>query len=430
MRRMLLTEVVRPAESVRGRLGALLLASELWVVGAAVAAGMVVTRALPFAVAGAAFYWLVRRAVTGVWTARTPNDWAIALLVLMLPMTLWASSDPATTLPQVWRLLGGVALYYAIVNWCSSPSRLRLVVLGATLVGLGLAVSAPFSVTVPPDKLPFVPNIVFTQSRILVSDPVNPNVMAGALVILVPCACALLLFAWRVQHWATRLALSISLLGMAVILVLTQSRGALLGLAASIALIVWLRWRFGWLLVCVPGLVAVAGLARVDPIALLGLLTPSRSLEGVESRPDIWARAIAMIQDHPFTGIGMGLFQGVADRFYPFMSASPEVPHAHQLLLQVAVDLGIPGLITWLAILFGVVGMSWTLWRRGRVDGDAWLAGLGAGLLAAQAALMMHGLVDAVTWGMVRTAVVIWAVWGIAGAAYRLSGPARPVEDL
>jgi putative inorganic carbon (HCO3(-)) transporter len=170
---------------------------------------------------------------------------------------------------------------------------------------------------------------------------------------------------------------------------------------------------------------AAMSMMRLDPAALLELLTPSRSLEGAESRPVIWWRAIAMIQDHPVTGIGMGLFQPVADHWYPFMSVNPEVPHAHQLLLQVAVDLGLPGLISWLAILFGIVAMNWSVYRTAMSTNDRWLAGLGTGLLASQAGLVLHGLVDAVTWGMVRTAVVLWGLWGLVSAAHKLSATAR-----
>jgi len=54
--------------------------------------------------------------------------------------------------------------------------------------------------------------------------------------------------------------------------------------------------------------------------------------------------------------------------------------------------------------------------HKGKSQGNAWLLGLGAGLLAAQAALVVHGLTDAVTWGMVRSAPVVWLIWGFCAA--------------
>jgi putative inorganic carbon (HCO3(-)) transporter len=126
-----------------------------------------------------------------------------------------------------------------------------------------------------------------------------------------------------------------------------------------------------------------------------------------------------MIQDFPFTGIGMGSFTEVADRLYPFFLFMPgSVEHAHNLFLQVAVDLGLPGLIAWLAILFGALFTTWQVFRTGRRLGQSWLVGLGAGLLAAQSALVVHGFTDAVLWGMVRTAPLVWFIWGMAVTKY------------
>ena len=51
-------------------------------------------------------------------------------------------------------------------------------------------------------------------------------------------------------------------------------------------------------------------------------------------RLEIWQRAIYVIQDFPFTGIGMGTFGPVAQTLYPFFgtNANALVPHAHNIL--------------------------------------------------------------------------------------------------
>jgi putative inorganic carbon (HCO3(-)) transporter len=149
-----------------------------------------------------------------------------------------------------------------------------------------------------------------------------------------------------------------------------------------------------------------------------GLLFKSQAVDTLEKRTEIWSRALYMIQDFPFTGIGMGTFQPIATMLYPFFLADPnaQIPHAHNLFLQVAVDLGIPGLIAWLAILMLVIIAAWQVYRHGTATGNQWLAGLGAGLLCSQVALIVHGLTDAVTWGT-RPAIIVWAIWGLAMAA-------------
>jgi putative inorganic carbon (HCO3(-)) transporter len=184
-----------------------------------------------------------------------------------------------------------------------------------------------------------------------------------------------------------------------------------------VALLVLLRWRWGWIGVGVGALLSAGVVWRVGWARLLDMILVGTTLSGGDGRFQIWQRALYMIQDFPFTGIGMGLFGDVAAALYPFPGRVPGVeprfmPHAHQLFLQVAVDMGIPGLAAWLAVFVGVLVAGGQIYRLARQQEQRWLMGLVAGLLAAQVALTVHGLLDAVTWGMVRPAPVVWGLWG------------------
>jgi putative inorganic carbon (HCO3(-)) transporter len=65
-----------------------------------------------------------------------------------------------------------------------------------------------------------------------------------------------------------------------------------------------------------------------------------------------------------------------------------------------------------------MVATSWSVYYHGFRLKDLLTEGIGAGLLCSQAALLTHGITDAVTWGVVRPAPLVWAVWGIAVAAW------------
>ena len=56
-----------------------------------------VERLLPVALLGAAFFWPVRWLAHGRLTVRTPGDWPVGLLVMMVPVTLWATALPEVT---------------------------------------------------------------------------------------------------------------------------------------------------------------------------------------------------------------------------------------------------------------------------------------------------------------------------------------------
>ena len=140
---------------------------------------------------------------------------------------------------------------------------------------------------------------------------------------------------------------------------------------------------------------------------------------GVEERLDIWSRSVYILRDFAPTGVGMGSFTETADTFYPFSLSPPgTIYHAHNLFLQIGIDLGIIGLIAWLAVLLTILALSWQLYRPKTPTRSKVAVGLGAGLLCSQLALMIHGVTDAVTWGMVRPAPLVWALWGLAVAAW------------
>ncbi len=388
--------------------------------GAAAFAGSQQIAWLAGAVLLAGLFWPLRRAATGRWSVRTPLDWPLAWLLLLIPVTLWASAVPEKTLPQVLRLLTGAALFYALVNWRRmGGENLRLAADGLLAVGLLLALAAPFMVQWNTLKLAFIPPGLYAPFRLLATDPANPNVMAGSLVLLLPVGAGLLLYAWReMKAWERLLAAGFVLLGGGM-LALTQSRGAWLALLVALAILVWLRFRWGWALVLGGGVAGLGLAAWAGPARLANALVSSATLGGLQGRLEVWSRAVYMLQDFPFTGIGMGAFTETADRLYPFFSYAPgTVEHAHNLFLQVGVDLGLPGLIAWLAILFGCLAAAWRASRGARRASQPWLEGLGAGLLGAQAALVVHGLTDAVTWGMVRPAPLVWLVFGLCVAAF------------
>ncbi len=132
------------------------------------------------------------------------------------------------------------------------------------------------------------------------------------------------------------------------------------GLAAAV--IIMLRFRWGWLLTLITGAGAL-GVAYyfLDVPRLLRWLRSSFLVGELAGRIELWARGIFMLEDFFFTGIGMGTYAQTANALYPLRSVAP--PHAHNLFLQVGLDLGMPGLLAWLAIFLVVTWAAWRLTR-------------------------------------------------------------------
>jgi exopolysaccharide biosynthesis WecB/TagA/CpsF family protein len=362
-----------------------------------------------------------RRVLDHHWM-RTPLDLAVAGLAIMIPVSLWASALPQVTLIQVCRLITGIGLFYAITGWATTTHKLKSFPWIFTITGLGLAIYGLLNVDWILEKLAFLPVSVYTHLPRWGADTIHPNVLAGSLLLLFPVCAAILVFAWKESHSALRWMLLVATGVMLAVLGLSQSRGAMLGLGAALAVLTLLRWRQSWMwLLPILAFVLVA-LSVYSPSLILDSTTastePARKLEG---RMEIWSRGLYMVQDYPFTGVGMGLYGQIADRIYPFFINAPgSVPHAHNLPLQIAVDLGIPGLIFWLGAFGAITAAMWNSFQQTRdfEPGRRWLPGLAAGFLGSQAALVFHGLLDATTWGMVRPAPLVWGLWGAACAAF------------
>jgi len=130
---------------------------------------------------------------------------------------------------------------------------------------------------------------------------------------------------------------------------------------------------------------------------------------------EIWQRAIYMIQDFPFTGVGIGTFDPVAHVLYPFFLVGPDVqiPHAHNMLLTVAVDLGIPGLVFYVALLSGFAFSAWRAYQKASRLLRALIVGLACGMLAHQ----IFGIMDAFMLGT-KLGAVMWLFFGLVTSLY------------
>lgn len=392
-----------------------LVSAELWVVGGVVIGSILYPRILPAAVIIAAVFWPLRKLACGHWSVRTPCDYPILLLLLMAAVSAWITPLPGISYPQIYRLLSGIGLFYAIVNSCQAPQKIRLLPQVFSLGGLALALLAPLSVDWPLGKLPLMPAGLYQHFLVLVADSVHPNVIAGTLALLLPVTLAGLLFGWRELNVYERALGLLSAAAMSGVVILSLSRGAWLACGLAVLALVIMRWRWGWIAAVLALLGTVAGFYWLGANRALDLLVASRTVGSYNGRLEVWSRALNMIQDFPFTGIGIGVFQPLADRLYPFLLFEPgKVVHAHNLFLQIAVDLGLPGLIAWLWILAVVLIQAGRAYRGGPRRKAPWMTALGAGLVGSQIALVAHGLTDAVTWGMVRPAPVVWALWGTA----------------
>ena len=117
-------------------------AFEVWVVAALAACCVIFKSLLIPVLVIAALFWLLCWFAYGRLSVHTPLDFPAGALILMLPVPLLATPLPEITLSQVYRLLVGMTLCYAIANHKWTPTGLRRSLVGLVGLGVGLGLLA------------------------------------------------------------------------------------------------------------------------------------------------------------------------------------------------------------------------------------------------------------------------------------------------
>jgi O-antigen ligase len=261
----------------------------------------------------------------------------------------------------------------------------------------------------------------------------NVNEIGGAMAFFAPFAAGIALYGWRKHNAPILLILAtLAFAVLALALALGQSRFALMGVLLTIGALITLliptrRWRYAtlavWLVVCLLEVgiimqvfVPASSASEVSAAAV-------RDESSLAQRPVIWGAALGIIRDYPLTGVGLNEFRSRLVRAkYPVPNfAMSVVPHAHNELLQVGTDAGIPGMILYIGWHLALAWMVWQAWRKGDPLVKAVAASAAAGLVAHA----VFGLGDAITM-YDRFAFAYWLFVGMAGGAYVLA--CRPPE--
>ncbi len=355
-------------------------------------------------------HWLLRA---------TPTDIPLLVIAFMMIVSVAISPLPERSLSAIWPLALGVVLYWVICHW---PWREgQLVWLWRGVVGLGLVVTVLGLAGMVAKPQVLIPQLQTVMSRVqarlaflskMLPDTFHPNVIAGIIVLTLPFALTRAL-ATRLTRDTRALAETfacgeVSVLMLAVLL-LTQSRAGFLGLAASaVVMLALLRPR--WLLIVIPlGLVAMAAVGSlVGWVDLVDTLVSSDPAYGWGWRKEVWRSAAAMLSDFGFTGVGFGCFQQVMDLLYPMPSGST-APHAHDLLLQVGIDLGGIGLTAFVVLVGRLLYQTAVAYRDAQRVGNPDNVLLAASYLAAVVGMLVHGILDAAVWGN-KGAFIMWVV--------------------
>ena len=399
-----------------------------------------------------ALQWLALPAGSDGFRVWILSAWSVASLVVALVLAWewhWLRiglSVFAATLVLGWtRGLGSPAasthfagaslglLWMAIVGrQAVTPGRLTLgllLFLGVAAMALvvGMAGVPAFF---PPDTYSVVTGDLSILRRALISaeaTEVNQNALAALALLVCPVAASSV---WlRGQPRAQQLLLqafgAVVFLGGAWILMVTRSRTALLA-AWLLLLVVLVRGCRWWVWRMLTG-----ALAAAIPLAGLGWIYQvprERVLDAVgrlyyilQDRMHILLFAAQTWADNLWLGIGLNEFRHV---YAASHGLGDITAHAHNVFLQIGLDVGLIGLIAYCAV-FGLLLVRADQASRGPI---AIARTAAAGSAFSLIAVHLFGLADAVSLGA-KIGVLQWMAGGLILGSWRMQHATEAAPD-
>lgn len=342
-----------------------------------------------------------------------------AILSAALVFSLWASPDRAASLAPFCVNMAGLVLVL-VFSGRRAPHFISKVTAGQLewlflAIGFASLCVTLFATRWPSYKLSWLSDVYAALPSVRslswwgIKDGLHPN-QAGAFLALGTAFASAVASTPSVSACRKWPAAFLTVAGLAVVYI-TGSRAALAGLVVALLAVLVVRtrrWLWMWVTgasALVLGLLASGWLARIVHFFLQDETLDTK----VVARLDIWTSAVAAIQDHAFTGIGLGVFNQVMPMRYPYhtVGLSYDVSQAHNLFLDTALAVGIPGLIGFLLMLAGIVLL---LASANRDNHGIQVVCLG--VLASLLVYLVFGLTDSIGLS-VPTSFIIW-LW--AGA--------------
>lgn len=373
--------------------------------------------------------WLISLWKRGQGFPRTRLDGPLLVLGLAWLLSAAFSRNPRVSLEYLWPVLVHILLFYFFVDLMRSGHRqwvfegLFLTAATVVLIGMLETITWYFGLLGTPGW-PSIGGLSLPPTLHEVRLPFGHNNPAGGYaVLLIPLA-----WAWgntmaqRDLRWALR-ALTFGLGGYVL---LTQSRGAYLGLVALLGftILIWLlrsdvRQRFPkWLqpVLHPRWLLLGAGLIGILAVIVLFqiLIAPANPNPNDISRLDLWVSAIDMFRDHPLFGVGLRQYQGERLHYlnWDLSSGYLMLEHPHNLLFLLIAEGGVVVLTAVIAVTVRFARVGWHAWLSASTRQKRRLEGILVALLA----FGVHNMVDAFMSTQLLMSVLIVAAYTVTVA--------------
>lgn len=254
----------------------------------------------------------------------------------------------------------------------------------------------------------------------------NPNMLATYLVITMP-------FIWRYLKKDDvsvkgKIIAAIGSLISAACMILTWSRGGWIGIIVAIIVFCLVNYRHSLKYLLVAGVLSPIWISLI-PANIVSRFSSIGNLADTSTyyRLYTWKGSLNMLSEYFMGGIGVG--ESAFSQIYPLYAyvGIETTMHSHNLFLQIAVELGIIGLLMFLLIMFMAAqrGFGSIKQSAGSVTPICTVSAGIAGIAGA----LVHGMVDHI-WYNYRVFFMFWIVVAVVCACSNVYSKSNAEEKV
>lgn len=339
--------------------------------------------------------------------APSPFLWGVALIAWAF-VTSTVAIAPEVAQATVVDRLKVIGIFWVVMNAIRSERQLRIFLM--IFVGSFFIYPARGAI------LNYLHGETLFGRAIWIHIYNNPNDLAA--MALLALGAALSLSAWKYEKPIIRWASAACAATFLLVILLTQSRGGILGLTLGFAPPLFARlFRKPLIPICVATAMVVAfsllpqslwvrlsGMRDLTSTATIAEADPEGS---AAQRWEIQKTAWKIFSAHPLVGVGLGCYPVANRRYAPDLGARD----THNTYLNLAAELGIPGLLMWLGLIISALRQGGI--RRNKlppnhaVEATKWLrysifAYLTAGLFGTYSGITIIYIALGVYWSALR----------------------------
>jgi O-antigen ligase len=266
-----------------------------------------------------------------------PQFWLLPVLTLMLMLSLIFTGWFGGGLKALTDFAPVVMLFFLVATTVDSLQRLRQVFI---VMSISATVIAIHGIDQSARGTGWTGAELSQGTRITYLGFLNdPNDLAMALIMVLPMA----VYMARGPSWPVRLVSCVAAGLMTYAIYLTNSRGAILALAAMLGLYAVLRYGYLKSAVALPPVLLL--LLALGPSRMNDMSADEDSAEG---RIEAWYEGVQMLLGRPLFGVGKGQF------------AEHHGLTAHNSFVLAFAELGLIGYFFWLSVIV----ISWLMLQR------------------------------------------------------------------